>query len=109
MLEQVLLRLAPARSETSAETNELQLLGTLSLSELAEKGMHLCTQLDRFSHYIDKCCTDIVMADVMRRTDAHDENADFELKELQRLQARAFTTSRFINDNSYINLTNLKH
>lgn len=51
---QILLRIAPGRSDSSDEGNELQLLGTLPLADLEVKYSQLSTMLDRFTKILER-------------------------------------------------------
>ncbi|KAL4218861.1 Axonemal dynein light chain domain-containing protein 1 [Mactra antiquata] len=83
---QVLLRLAPDKEGNSKEAGEMALLGSATLNELHQGAKSLFEQLQMFSDYVVQCCNGIVMDNTQRRRDQMEENADHELKDLQRLK-----------------------
>ncbi|XP_053380213.1 axonemal dynein light chain domain-containing protein 1-like [Mercenaria mercenaria] len=103
---QVLLRLAPDKEGNSKEAGEMALLGSATVSQLHQNAKSLFDQLQMFSVYVVQtctkyieqellnfekfsyrvCCNGIVMDNTQRRRDQMEENADHELKDLQRLK-----------------------
>ncbi|XP_033732804.1 axonemal dynein light chain domain-containing protein 1-like isoform X2 [Pecten maximus] len=83
---QMLLRLAPDREDNSKEASEMALLGSAPLSDLHAKIKTLFEQLEMFTNYVALCCSGIVMDNTQVRRDNMEENADHELKDLQRLR-----------------------
>lgn len=83
---QMLLRLAPDREDNSKEAGEMALLGSAPLSDLHSKIKSLFEQLEMFTNYVALCCSGIVMDNTQVRRDNMEDNADHELKDLQRLR-----------------------
>ncbi|XP_052789465.1 axonemal dynein light chain domain-containing protein 1-like isoform X3 [Mya arenaria] len=83
---QVLLRLAPDREGNSKEAGEIALLASKTLNELHEGAKRLFEQLQMFSLKVVQCCNGIVMENTQQRRDEMEENADHELKDLNRLK-----------------------
>ncbi|XP_021363514.1 axonemal dynein light chain domain-containing protein 1-like isoform X7 [Mizuhopecten yessoensis] len=83
---QMLLRLAPDREDNSKEASEMALLGSAPLSDLHSKIKTLFEQLEMFTNYVALCCSGIVMDNTQVRRDNREDNADHELKDLQRLR-----------------------
>ncbi|XP_012942468.1 axonemal dynein light chain domain-containing protein 1 isoform X2 [Aplysia californica] len=84
---QVLLRLAPDKEGNSKESNEMALLGSASVPQLTEVAKTLFESLETFSNYVRLCCNGIVMENTQARQDNNEDNADHELKDLQRLRS----------------------
>ncbi|PVD21951.1 hypothetical protein C0Q70_17754 [Pomacea canaliculata] len=83
---QTLLRLAPDREGNSREASEMALLGSVSVPQLIENAKCLFKVLEVFSNSIIMCCNRIVIENTQMRQDKMEENADYELKDLQRLK-----------------------
>lgn len=83
---QTLLRLAPDKEGNSQEAAEMALMGSVSIPQLHENAKSLFETLQQFSNYVTLCCDGIVMENTQKRQDNMEENADHELKDLQRLR-----------------------
>ncbi|XP_074655207.1 axonemal dynein light chain domain-containing protein 1-like [Tubulanus polymorphus] len=82
----MLLHIAPDREENSAEAKEMVLLGASSITELTNNAHTLFERLDNFTRYLAICCENVVRAEMQRKLDLQEENADLEFKDLQRTQ-----------------------
>ncbi|XP_076455039.1 axonemal dynein light chain domain-containing protein 1-like isoform X2 [Babylonia areolata] len=83
---QTLLRLAPDKEGNSREAAEMALLGSVSVPQLHENAKQLFQSLHTFSNYVTLCCDGIVMDNTQKRQDLNEENADHEIRDLQRLR-----------------------
>lgn len=83
---QILLRLAPDREGNSKEAGEMALLGSESFSQLHQNAKSLFEKLQMFSYYVIQCCSGIVMENTQARRDQMEEDADHELRDLQKLK-----------------------
>ncbi|KAL3870210.1 hypothetical protein ACJMK2_038289, partial [Sinanodonta woodiana] len=82
---QVLLRLAPDKKGNSKEASEMALLSSTTISQLHQNAKTLFEQLESFSKYVSLCCGGIVLENTQERRDKMEEDAEHELKDLQRL------------------------
>ncbi|XP_055896858.1 axonemal dynein light chain domain-containing protein 1-like isoform X1 [Biomphalaria glabrata] len=83
---QVLLRLAPDKEGNSKESNEMALMGSAPMPKLIEVAKKIFESLERFSNNLTLCCHSIVMENTQKRKELKEDNADHELKDLQRLK-----------------------
>ncbi|XP_061169866.1 axonemal dynein light chain domain-containing protein 1-like isoform X2 [Saccostrea echinata] len=106
---QMLLRLAPDKEGNSKEAADMVLLNSLTLGQLYSNVKMLFEQLEQFSTYVaqnsseilfgisnlisiedeyqnSRCCSGVVMDNTQARRDNMEDNAEHELKDLQRLR-----------------------
>ncbi|XP_056012057.1 axonemal dynein light chain domain-containing protein 1-like isoform X3 [Ostrea edulis] len=83
---QMLLRLAPDHEGNSKEAADMVLLNSLTLGQLYSNIKMLFEQLEQFSKYVALCCNGVVMDNTQARRDNMEDNADHELRDLQRLR-----------------------
>lgn len=84
---QMLLRLAPDHEGNSKEAADMVLLNSLTLGQLHSNVKMLFEQLQQFTNYVALCCSGVVMDNTQARRDNMEENAEHELRDLQRLKS----------------------
>nr|XP_022325517.1 axonemal dynein light chain domain-containing protein 1-like isoform X2 [Crassostrea virginica] len=83
---QMLLRLAPDHEGNSKEAADMVLLNSLTLGQLHSNVKMLFEQLEQFTVYVALCCSGVVMDNTQARRDNMEDNAEHELRDLQRLK-----------------------
>nr|XP_034304358.1 LOW QUALITY PROTEIN: axonemal dynein light chain domain-containing protein 1 [Crassostrea gigas] len=84
---QMLLRLAPDHEGNSKEAADMVLLNSLTLGQLHSNVKMLFEQLQQFTNYVALCCSGVVMDNTQARRDNMEDNAEHELRDLQRLKS----------------------
>lgn len=84
---QMLLRLAPDHEGNSKEAADMVLLNSLTLGQLHSNVKMLFEQLKQFTNYVALCCSGVVMDNTQARRDNMEDNAEHELRDLQRLKS----------------------
>ncbi|KAL5011861.1 hypothetical protein ScPMuIL_010412 [Solemya velum] len=82
---QILLQLAPNRADTSKEASDSALIGSWTIGELQAHAKTLFDQLDDFSKNVSGCCDGIVRDNTQERRDNMEEDAEYELRNLEKL------------------------
>ncbi|XP_071499179.1 axonemal dynein light chain domain-containing protein 1-like [Diadema antillarum] len=83
---QVLLRLAPNPVDSPQEAIDACMAAAWSLGKIQEKAVTLFDRITAFSNYITSCCSSIVSAEMQRKQDEGEPEADHEYRELKKIK-----------------------